>query len=290
MIRCVRVINPNTFFTSTIVAGAMFAIALTASGCSDDADSIDIADSSDESDTWQNDATHGNDVLVKDVESDLDASDAADSPDSPCPDDMVQMNRFCIDAYEAPNKKGELPLVMYNLLEAQSWCLAREKRLCFDDEWTVACAGQSGRPYPYGNSYDATACNTDKRWRAYEQDLLNGWPMNLNTDPIENLEELFDLVRTSGARAAAAADHVKALYQAEPSGSRPACTSDDRSFDLCGNVEEWTQRRTATSANYTGTLKGRYWAEARTCQSGVTNHADSFRFYEIGFRCCKEIR
>lgn len=36
-----------------------------------------------------------------------------------------------------------------------------------------------------------------------------------------------------------------------------------------------------------GCLKGRYWADTRTCQDIILTHGDLFRFYEIGFRCCK---
>lgn len=32
---------------------------------------------------------------------------------------------------------------------------------------------------------------------------------------------------------------------------------------------------------------GRYWADTRTCQDIILTHGDLFRFYEIGFRCCK---
>jgi len=59
-------------------------------------------------------------------------------------------------------------------------------------------------------------------------------------------------------------------------------------YDLCGNVEEWTRRRDGGEPQFHGKLKGRYWAETRTCQNGVISHGDGFRFYEIGFRCCRD--
>jgi len=156
---------------------------------------------------------------------DLSPSDVAPTP---CPPDMVLVDslpappglRFCIDRHEAPNQAGADPLVMYSFVEAAARCQARSKRLCFDDEWTLACATPAGLKYPYGNTHQPGVCN-----------------------------------------------------------------------DLCGNVEEWTRRRNGGGgAQFLGNLKGRYWAEARTCQSGVTTHANAFRFYEIGFRCCADPR
>jgi hypothetical protein len=76
------------------------------------------------------------------------------------------------------------------------------------------------------------------------------------------------------------------LYQGAGGGDTTACVGAAGVYDLVGNVEEWTRRRDGGTVNFHGNLKGRYWAEFRTCQSGVTTHADPFRFYEIGFRCC----
>ena len=45
---------------------------------------------------------------------------------------------------------------------ASSWCEARGKRLCFDDEWTAACAGPEGWSYPYGDTHEPGLCNDDK--------------------------------------------------------------------------------------------------------------------------------
>jgi formylglycine-generating enzyme required for sulfatase activity len=66
------------------------------------------------------------------------------------------------------------------------------------------------------------------------------------------------------------------------------CTAGNGVFDLTGNIEEWTRRRDGGQANFHGNLKGRYWAETRTCQNSITTHGDTFRFDEIGFRCCRE--
>jgi formylglycine-generating enzyme required for sulfatase activity len=206
-----------------------------------------------------------------------------------CPPNTVLVDGdFCIDRFEAPNTPGGLPLVMYTFVEAASWCALRAKRLCFDDEWTRACAGSDELSYPYGDDHDPGVCNDDETWLLYDQELLNGWPSSASAAGITSLDELWEAARAVSTHAAAAADHVEWLYQAEPAGANAGCTAGDDAYDLCGNVEEWTRRRDGGSLDFHGNLKGRYWAESRTCQSNITTHGDTFRFYEIGFRCCRD--
>lgn len=216
------------------------------------------------------------------------AESAPDGPGSPCPDDMALVGDACVDLYEAPNHEGAVPLVMYSLIEADAWCTARGKRLCYDDEWQAACEGPQATAYPYGNDHQPGVCNDDKIWRTYNQSLLNGWPGSASGPDIESLADLLGAARAVSPTAAAAADHVESLYQGEPGGDNPGCAGVDGVYDLCGNVEEWTLRRDGGEPDFHGNLKGRYWAESRTCQSNVTVHGDYFRFYEIGFRCCRD--
>jgi formylglycine-generating enzyme required for sulfatase activity len=211
-----------------------------------------------------------------------------DAPPGECPDDMTPTGGACMDLYEAPNVAGALPLVMYSFTEAEAWCGARDKRLCFDDEWTQACAGASGWPEPYGPTRVPGECNDDQVWRVYNQTLLNGWPTSVSTAQVTSVEALLDAARAKGGAAQAAADHVWSLYQGTGGGAKSSCVGAAGAFDLVGNVEEWTRRRDGGQPQFHGNLKGRYWAEARTCQSGVTTHGDAFRFYEIGFRCCRD--
>lgn len=199
---------------------------------------------------------------------------------------MAQVADFCIDRFEAPNVAGASPLVMYSFDEAQAWCAARGRRLCYDDEWTRACAGPEGLAWPYGNANQPGVCNDDEIWRSYDQTLLYQWPAFVCTTDVVSLGQLFVAAAAVSADAADSADHVEWLYQGEGSGTNSGCVSIDGVLDLSGNVEEWTVRRDGGTADFHGNLKGRYWAEARTCQSDVTSHGDSFRFYELGFRCC----
>jgi len=235
------------------------------------------------------DTTATDDDAGDDDTGDDDTAGDDDIGPAPCPADTAQVGDVCIDRYEAPNVPGGLPLVMYTFVEAAEWCAARDKRLCFDDEWTAVCGGPQEHAYPYGDSHEPGVCNDDETWLVYDQDLLNGWPSSASSATIISLEELLDAARAVSGTAAAAADHIEWLYQAEPSGSNPGCTNVHGAFDLCGNVEEWTRRRDGGQTDFHGNLKGRYWAEARTCSSNLTSHGDYFRFYEIGFRCCMDV-
>ena len=221
-----------------------------------------------------------------DTDTDVDADSDTDTT-SPCPVDMALVGGACMDLYEAPNRAGALPLVMYSFDEAEDWCEARDKRLCTDAEWELACAGAQGQAYPYGDAHQPGVCNDEETWLVYSQDQLNTWPSDASEPEIENLEDLFAQAASIGS-GAIAADEVQSLYQGEGGGENPGCAGAAGVFDLVGNVEEWTRRDDGGSAEFHGNLKGRYWAEARTCQSEVTTHGDGFRFYEIGFRCCGE--
>ena len=248
-----------------------------------DAGGSEVSDQQAEEAAPPSDATDSSAVSDTPTEAEAEAASA-------CPADMQLVEDYCVDRFEAPNVVGALPLVMYTFTESEAWCQARGKRLCFDDEWTRSCAGPSGAKYPYGDAHQPGTCNDEESWKLYDQSKLNGWPWSVSKPNIETLTQLLDAARAISPSAKVAADHVETLYQAEPSGSNGACAGPDAVFDLCGNVEEWTRRRDGGSGpELSGSLKGRYWAESRTCQNAVTNHGNSFRFYEIGFRCCKGV-
>ena len=207
-----------------------------------------------------------------------------------CPDDMVRVADVCMDRYEAPNRPGSLPIVMYTFYQAEEWCGARGKRLCYDDEWTRACQGPKGWNYPYGPTHRAGACNDDKRWLQYDRVLQRRWPTQVSTEAVEGLNELLTEAATTSPDGEESAEHIQWLYQADPSGHREGCGSYEGVFDLVGNVEEWVRRRDGGRPEFTNRLMGRFWAEQFHCNMTVSNHGNGFRFYEIGFRCCTEPR
>ncbi len=66
---------------------------------------------------------------------------------------------YCIDLYEYPNVKGAQPWVYVGWAEAKQACTSRGRRLCGEEEWVKACAGEKGWLYPYGDEHEAGRCN-----------------------------------------------------------------------------------------------------------------------------------
>jgi formylglycine-generating enzyme required for sulfatase activity len=172
--------------------------------------------------------------------------------------------RTCMDRFEWPNREGAEPVVMVRFVEAAAMCANVGKRLCSEVEWETACEGPELLPYPYGHRADTEACNAAKPYR-----------------PVGEAKLASPDARVRDAE-------TRRLWQGEPSGSRPRCTSPHGVADLVGNVEEWV-----TSSRpewpYPSSLKGGYWSKPWTgCRGTNESHGPQFRFYEIGFRCCKD--
>lgn len=183
---------------------------------------------------------------------------------------MVRVHDSCVDRFEAPNRRGQKPLVMQSAKDAEAWCAARSKRLCTEDEWISACEGEGHRRYPYGSTRIEGRCNDSESWRTVDEGLLAKWP------------------------APEAKAHVEALYQATPSGAKPSCVSDAGVYDLVGNVEEWVVRTREHANSPPYILIGCYWSGCYgggkpTCHSTNNAHGPEFRFYETGFRCCRDV-
>jgi formylglycine-generating enzyme required for sulfatase activity len=186
-----------------------------------------------------------------------------------CPSGMVRVHDTCVDRFEAPNRKGAKPLAMQSANDAQAWCSAHGKRLCTEDEWISACESDEHRAYPYGAERVDGRCNDDKPWKQVDEATLNKWP------------------------AAEAQAHAKDLYQATSSGSRRKCVSADGVYDMTGNLEEWVVRTREHANDWPFILAGCYWSGCYgggkpTCHSTNNAHGPEFRFYETGFRCCKD--
>lgn len=170
-----------------------------------------------------------------------------------------------MDLYEAPNIKGERPLIMQSALDGEVWCSERGKRLCTEGEWTDACEGPEVFSFPYGTAWEPGRCNDGKPYVGRNEDLLNLWPKRKGLLEVER------------------------LWQGSVSGAHEGCVGFHGVFDLTGNVEEWTRRSDPQGA-FAHVLKGRFWSgKAWTCREGVYNHADRMFYYETGFRCCMDL-
>jgi len=66
---------------------------------------------------------------------------------------------ICIDRYEYPNIKGEMPKVDVTWYMAHKLCEEQGKFLCWEKEWIMACLGPSNYDFSYYNVYDQQRCN-----------------------------------------------------------------------------------------------------------------------------------
>ena len=227
---------------------------------------VDDDDAADEDDDDADDDDADEDVAL------ADPPDAGKRrPHGGCPSNMVRVRDFCIDRYEAPNRRGARPLTMQSANDAFEWCTDHNKRLCGEDEWIAACEGEEHRTYPYGTSHVDGRCNDDKPWQKVDESTLAKWP------------------------SPEAHEVAKALYQGTPSGSKRKCASEAGVRDLTGNVEEWVARTRDHGNAYGYLLIGCYWSgcyggNKPTCHSTNNAHGPEFRFYETGFRCCRDAK
>ena len=171
---------------------------------------------------------------------------------------------FCIDRFEYPNQHGAYPWIVATYTEAAAVCKRDHKRLCNEDEWTFACEGEEGTPYPGGYQREAAACVTDRDWREFDPEALGNR----------------DSQRAEG--------EVDRLWQGEASGSRATCRSSFGVYDLTGNVDEWTS--SVRKGGYRSVLKGGYWGPVRSrCRPATRAHNEQFVAYQQGFRCCSAL-
>ena len=201
-----------------------------------------------------------------------------------CPPGMAYIEdsivgNFCIDRWEA-HLEGLSPYLVPTAGIAQAApgvvpqgyisgevagraCRAAEKRLCTDNEWLRACRGAGGTAYPYGNTYQPSACNEGRVAHPVVElfgDETNWSSSQMNDPRINQLPNSLGLT-----------------------GSHPDCMSADGVFDLHGNLHEWT-----TDAD--GTFRGGFYVDAKIngqgCLYRTTAHGRSYHDYSTGFRCC----
>ncbi len=172
--------------------------------------------------------------------------------------------RYCIDRYEWPNRVGENPKVYVDWNEAKALCAGAGKRLCRRSEWILACEGPKRLPYPWGFERQPSPCNIDRA--AVDFDVY---------------AMMKDETREG---------ELARLWQADRIGSHPGCVSAYGAYDMSGNVDEWTDDEADNPGTpHVSTLNGGYWGPVRdTCRLTTTSHGPTFKFYEVGFRCCAD--
>lgn len=186
---------------------------------------------------------------------------------SVCASKQRRPMRFCMDRYEWPNQKGELPALLVSWVDAKKQCEAIGKRLCTEDEFNFACEGEEMLPYTYGFERDPTKCNIDRPYRKREKKLFKY--ARCMKDPVCKAE-------------------LEKLDQRLPTGSLAACVSPFGVYDLNGNINEWVFRPKEKPPSRSG-LKGGWWGPVRgRCRPTVGFHKEEDYGYEEGFRCCAD--
>lgn len=170
---------------------------------------------------------------------------------------------FCMDRYEYPNRRGEYPLVVSTYAESKAYCQREGKRMCTESEWTFACEGEEGLPYPYGYERDPSACNFERR------------------PPLDIADDFAPRMLPATAVA------LDRAFDGEPSGTRPRCTSPFGVADLTGNVDEWTT--SVRKGGYQMILKGGHTGFVRSrCRPATRGHGPLYVNHSQGWRCCAD--
>ena len=215
-----------------------------------------------------------------------------------CPQDMASVgSRFCVDRYEgsvverladgttrphspyhplppsdgivylARSTANAVPQGYVSAAQAQRACNAVGKRLCTPVEWRVACAGNEGYVYPYGQDRVDGKCHdhgVTPMLTFHAAALKRGWGLAELNDPRNNQLE----------------------GTVEKTGTHAECVNDVGAYDMVGNLHEWT-------SDPNGTFQGGYWLDTSQhgdgCAYRTISHGFDYRDYSTGFRCCRDV-
>jgi hypothetical protein len=181
---------------------------------------------------------------------------------------LVGAGERSADALRALSLGGVRPSGTVTGKLAKQACEAVGKRLCTTAEWQRACRGEKDTLFPYGTTYDGTACNS--RTRLHPAATLHDHAGMGHHDPrlnrVVDPESGHTLLRVTG--------------------SLPRCASvwgDDALFDMVGNLDEWVDEKG-------GGFAGGFYARGSEagCESLITVHPPAYSDYSTGIRCCKD--
>jgi formylglycine-generating enzyme required for sulfatase activity len=148
---------------------------------------------------------------------------------------------------------------------AELACRNAGKRLCTLDEWVLACRGQGGHKFPYGDQYQEGRCNVFRE--AHPGQVLHHDMSTGHLDPRLNLVEGSNgpLLRKTGAT-----ESCKSTW------------GNDAIYDMVGNLDEWVD---APVGAFVGGFYARSTREG--CDSKVSTHPRAYFDYSLGTRCCR---
>jgi formylglycine-generating enzyme required for sulfatase activity len=159
---------------------------------------------------------------------------------------------------------GEIPSGYVSGVLASVACKNAHKRLCTGEEWVMACRGEQGRKFPYGDEYVQGRCNVFRA--AHPAAELHGNASIGHTDPRLNAVEV---------------DGKPLLRR---TGETRDCRSqwgNDGVFDLVGNLDEWVD-------DPGGLFLGGFYSRStkQGCEARVSAHPPAYFDYSLGVRCC----
>ena len=233
------------------------------------------------------------------VPADVDAADDVGEPDDaayapdgdvplgPCPDDMVAAGRVCIDRYEASRPDARVdhpgvdetratsragvwpwflnPFDAAGLATFEAACAAAGKRLCRPEEWQAACAGPSGLPFVYGDTFDRETCNC------------------VDTFCDDHCADAG--IPAAECDTAADCGYRYYCFRVAPTGAFPDCTNTYGTYDLNGNV--WEIVPSTVDPRGFEVRGGAFNCAAASLRVNCTFNA-GWLSLNAGFRCCKD--
>lgn len=178
---------------------------------------------------------------------------------------------FCIDRFEFPNKKGEVPKDWMSYTDCEEAAQSIGKRICTSSEWAFAAEGLDQNPIPYGDGYHRaigqSVCNMDHSGKGIDVSKAK-------TPSSPMSKTLHDLL--------------------VPSGSMPECHSTFFVYDLTANIDEWVKNETGIGYP-TGLMSGHVFGVRNTARAITVAHdgrrkgGAGFAWYETGCRLCSDI-
>ncbi|MEC7987260.1 MAG: SUMF1/EgtB/PvdO family nonheme iron enzyme [Myxococcota bacterium] len=176
------------------------------------------------------------------------------------PEQQRRLSPFCMDRYEYPNQSGVIPLSNVTWEEANRICSSHQKRLCTEEEWSLACRGAEKRSYSYGTVRKSGICNTEIQ---RSDSMVKSAPSGSFAD-CRTPEGIFDL-----------------------NGNVSEWVVNDwRAFDH--NQKRWKKRK----AGYKTLRGGTMWKQThygQDCTSRHGHHRSDWQNHDDGFRCCLSI-
>jgi sulfatase modifying factor 1 len=165
----------------------------------------------------------------------------------------------------AKSAPGAVPQAYISQVQAIAACKEAGKRLCRDDEWVLACRGAKHTRFPYGDEEHRGTCNDHR-----------------DQHPAMQYLEAHDLSVFSKLEHPCINQIPNSLL---PTGSKRACVTTEGSYDMVGNLHEWT-------ADPSGHFRGGYyvdtWMNGHGCDYVTTAHEARYWDYSTGFRCCAD--